>query len=253
MGQQTIISTGVWVSAVEKRFRPTPLEAVRLRPGDVALVPLEAGLRLHAFGFVVQDGRPLSQLFFRVARDRCLPGTRAGERVSVAAFFSLARAACAAQRGCPAPDRALLAWAARVHAVELVDGRAKILNAMYLAIDVVDRGGKVVLGWKKRFIDPRILRRGPEEDHVGDSVSMDGIEVAAGWQMRFRPVFPAQGPLADFIPVWSLIGHYLPETAPTACLRGRRSVPVAQRPGPHATPVAHRAGEQRPRRRHRGR
>lgn len=222
MSQRTILSSGVWVSPVEKRFRPTPLEAVRLRPDDVALVPLEAGRRLHAFGFVVQDGRPLSQLYFRVAQDDWLPGKRAGELVSVDAFFPLARSACEEQHGCPAPpDRELLAWAASGHGVERAGGDAKIINAMYLDVDMVDAGGKAVFGWKKRFIDPNIFCRGPEEDHVWGSIPMDGVDIAAGWQLRFRPVFPIEGPPADFIPVWNLAGHYLPEAPGTACLRGR--------------------------------
>jgi hypothetical protein len=223
MGQRTVISSGVWVSSVEKRFRPTPLEAARLRPGDVALIPLEPGRRLHAFGFVVRDGRPLTQLFLRVRRDRWLPGKRAGQLVSVAAFFPLARSACEAERGRPAPpDRELLAWAAGVHGVERVDGAAKIINALYLDVDVVDAGERVVFGWSRKFVDPNVFCRGPEEDHVCDSISMDGVDVAAGWQMRFRPVFPEEGPSVDFIPVWNLVGHYLPELAATACLRGRR-------------------------------
>jgi hypothetical protein len=222
MGQRTIISSGVWVSPVEKRFRPTPLEAVRLRAGDAALIPLEAGRRLHAFDFVVRDGRPLSQLIFRVVRDHWLPGKRAGALVSVAAFFPLARAAHEAQHGGPAPpDRDLLAWATSVQGVERVDGEAKIVNAMYLDVDVVDAGEKVVFGWTRKLIDPNLFCRGPEEDHVCDSVPMDGVEVAAGWQMRFRPVFPGDGPSVEFIPVWSLVGHYLPEASRTACLRGR--------------------------------
>lgn len=49
---------------------------------------------------------------------------------------------------------------------------------------------------------------------------MDGVDVAAGWQMRFRPVFPVERP-AELIPVWNLVGHYLPETAGGTCLRGR--------------------------------
>jgi hypothetical protein len=223
MGQQTIVSSGVWVSPLETRARPTSGEAVRLRPGDVAFVPLVAGRRLHTFGFIFQDARPLSQLFFRVRKSYWLPGKLAGQLVSVEEFFPLARAAYTSQHGYPIPpDRDLLTWAASVQGVETIDENPRIVNGMYLDVDVVDASGNVVFDWKKKFVDPNILYRGPEEDYVWDSIPLNGLDVAAGWQMRLRPVFPTEGPSADFLPVWNFVGYYLPEASAPTTLRSQQ-------------------------------
>lgn len=219
MGQRTLVSSGVWVSPLEKRFRPTPLEAVRLRPGDVALVPLEAGRRLHAFELTFQDVRPLSQLFFRVVRDHWLSGTHAGQLISVEELFRLARAACERLHAVPVPsDRDLLAWATRVQGIEVIDGDAQIINAMYLDVNLLNASEDVLFDWRPR-IDPQILHRSPEEDHACRSLAIIGVgvgagvgvEVGAGWHMRFRPLFPAEGPAAELIPVWNFVGYYLPD------------------------------------------
>ena len=215
---------GQWVSTVEQRFNQS--QPYYTRQGDMVLVPLQAGRHLHTFGFEFKDMRPRSQLMFRTRQHYWLAGKPANTLVSVDEFFYLARQTYQQWYGQSIDDKGLLDWAVNNYVIESDNGNAKIVNGLYMDVDISDASGNVIYNWKKKFVDPNILSGGhSEEDYVWDSIPLDGLDVQPGWHMRFIPVFsqPHDGPQAGFIPLWNFKGIYTPQNSQNVEIRNKNN------------------------------
>lgn len=219
----TAVTNGNWVSSVEQRFNQS--NVIFTRQGDTVLVPLQQGRHLHTFGFEFRDSRHLSQLNFRVRQHYWLNGKPWGSTISVQEFFQLGRQLYQSWTGQWIDDRGLVEWAVSQNLLESDNGNAKIINGVYMDVDISDANGNVIHNWKKKFVDPNIFSPSSEEDYIWDSIPVDGLDVQPGWHMCFRPVFsnPADGPTLDNIPLWNFKGYYYPENSQNVEIRNKNN------------------------------
>lgn len=219
----TTVSNGQWLNSIEQVFHQSPQQKLTMRQGDMALVPLEAGRKMHTFGFEFRDPRPHAQLMVKVTQNNWLPGVRWGWEISVEQFFQLGRQTFQQWFGSWPNDKQLLDWAVSSGLLESQDGNAKIVNGMYMDVDISDAQGNVIYDWKKKFVDPNILSPSAEEDYVWDSIPADGIDVQPGWYMRFKPYFTSSSysPAGSSIPLWHFKGIYQPQYAENVEIRSR--------------------------------